>query len=134
MPTSPYPAGQRYFDALEEKLFKYLDKHLDEIKEVIRSQGDQVQQLATTTASKNEVGALTHQVNELQARAEVTSQRLRTLETAQDSNEKDRRQRPVQTWQIVVGAFSILAVVWMMTNGFLMFVLQLVSLYLTFHK
>lgn len=133
-------ASSSEFSALEARLFTYLDNNLQEIKDGIKQQNeqmvkqsDQLQSLSMSSATRGELKELDRQVEKLNKDAGLTEQRLRSVESAQNDERKERKERPVQMWQVVVGGFAILAVINSCVYDFFLGIVQLVNLYLAFH-
>lgn len=89
---------------LEQRLFSYLDRNLQEIKDALRNQNEKMENLLVTSATKHELGATQSDVEKLKQDVLLITSRTTTLETAREEAKK----RPMEAWQVVTGIFFII--------------------------
>lgn len=109
--------------SLEGRLREQLDKSLGEVKDLVRDQQKQMTEVMKTMATRTDIAEqatrLTqlasqlqdhistpghsmgmHQLQEVKSTVEALGKRL-------DTDEAQRRQRPIQRWQIISGAIFV---------------------------
>lgn len=110
-PPVPTPSeDMTLVSALEARIIGYLDKRLGALENEVHDQGTKIDRLLEERVPRGEFDTLRGRVEKVERDTAVDARRLDVVESAQKTDDTSRRARPFQTWQVVVGAVGIIAV------------------------